>query len=125
VRVCPVGAITGEKKAKHVIDHELCIACGACGRICPHASVLDPSGALCTMEKRSSWKKPAVDEKACVSCMVCIETCPVNCLALSAAKDSGDPHGYPYLKDAGSCIACGFCAAECPVAAIRMVQPPA
>jgi NADH-quinone oxidoreductase subunit F len=29
-RVCPVQAITGERKEVHVIDEELCIKCGAC-----------------------------------------------------------------------------------------------
>ena len=29
-RVCPVEAITGEKKEPHLIDQELCIKCGAC-----------------------------------------------------------------------------------------------
>jgi NADH-quinone oxidoreductase subunit F len=30
VRVCPVEAITGERKEVHMIDQELCIKCGAC-----------------------------------------------------------------------------------------------
>lgn len=30
IRVCPVDAITGEKKEPHVIDIDLCIRCGAC-----------------------------------------------------------------------------------------------
>jgi ferredoxin len=29
-RVCPVQAISGERKEVHVIDQELCIKCGAC-----------------------------------------------------------------------------------------------
>jgi NADH-quinone oxidoreductase subunit F/NADP-reducing hydrogenase subunit HndC len=29
-RVCPVGAITGERKQVHLINQELCIKCGAC-----------------------------------------------------------------------------------------------
>ena len=34
VRVCPTGAITGERKEAHVIDSELCIKCGACYEKC-------------------------------------------------------------------------------------------
>ncbi|MBN1321073.1 MAG: 4Fe-4S binding protein [Thermoleophilia bacterium] len=34
VRVCPTGAITGERKEAHVIDTELCIKCGACYEKC-------------------------------------------------------------------------------------------
>ncbi|MCX8033470.1 MAG: NADH-quinone oxidoreductase subunit NuoF [Thermoleophilia bacterium] len=33
-RVCPVGAITGERKEVHVINGELCIKCGACYEKC-------------------------------------------------------------------------------------------
>jgi NADH-quinone oxidoreductase subunit F len=34
VRVCPSGAITGEKKARHVVDTAKCIKCGACASVC-------------------------------------------------------------------------------------------
>ncbi len=33
-RLCPAGAISGEKKKLHTIDAILCIECGACGRVC-------------------------------------------------------------------------------------------
>lgn len=33
-RVCPVGAISGEKKKPHVIDADKCIKCGACAAKC-------------------------------------------------------------------------------------------
>ncbi|HPI92244.1 MAG TPA: 4Fe-4S binding protein [Deltaproteobacteria bacterium] len=119
-KICPVNAISGEKKEIHVIDPVVCIECGACGRICPHTSVLDQLGNLCAMVKRSQWKKPRVNSDECMSCNMCIETCPVNCLALSGAHDSGYPHGYPYLKEEKACIGCGFCSLECPVEAITM-----
>lgn len=122
-KVCPVGAISGEKKEVHVIDQALCIECGACGRICPHASVLDQFGTICAMVKRTQWKRPRVNNDECMSCNICIETCPVNCLGLSQAHDSGNPHGYPYLKEEKACIGCSFCALECPVGAITMASP--
>ncbi len=34
IKVCPVGAITGEKKQPHVINEEICIKCGACITTC-------------------------------------------------------------------------------------------
>jgi NADH:ubiquinone oxidoreductase subunit F (NADH-binding)/(2Fe-2S) ferredoxin/NAD-dependent dihydropyrimidine dehydrogenase PreA subunit len=34
VRVCPVGAITGERKEVHYIDSSICIKCGACMEKC-------------------------------------------------------------------------------------------
>ena len=33
-RNCPVSAISGEKKAPHVIDYAKCIKCGSCKDIC-------------------------------------------------------------------------------------------
>ncbi len=33
-RVCPVGAITGERKQVHYIDPDICIKCGACIKAC-------------------------------------------------------------------------------------------
>lgn len=35
VRVCPTGAITGERKKPHSINPQLCISCGACADKCP------------------------------------------------------------------------------------------
>jgi NADP-reducing hydrogenase subunit HndC len=38
-RVCPVDAISGERKKPHYIDPEVCIACGACAEKCPVAAI--------------------------------------------------------------------------------------
>jgi NADH:ubiquinone oxidoreductase subunit F (NADH-binding)/NAD-dependent dihydropyrimidine dehydrogenase PreA subunit len=35
VRVCPTGAISGERKKPHVIQPEVCISCGICAGKCP------------------------------------------------------------------------------------------
>ncbi len=34
-KVCPVEAITGKVKEKHLIDQDICIKCGACHDVCP------------------------------------------------------------------------------------------
>ncbi|MFZ7133554.1 MAG: NADH-ubiquinone oxidoreductase-F iron-sulfur binding region domain-containing protein [Eubacteriales bacterium] len=39
-RKCPVEAITGEKKAPHVINQELCIQCGKCKEVCKFNAVV-------------------------------------------------------------------------------------
>ncbi len=124
VRVCPVQAISGEKKMPHSIDPKRCIDCGACGRICPKGAVTDSLGKACSTIKRSAWPKPQIDHKRCMSCNICIDACPAACLALSGASGK-DPHGHPYLANEKACLACGFCATECPVTAITMVSPPA
>jgi len=35
IKVCPVDAITGEKKKLHAINREKCTRCGACRQVCP------------------------------------------------------------------------------------------
>ncbi len=40
LRKCPVGAITGEKKAPHRIDAEGCIKCGACAEACKFDAIV-------------------------------------------------------------------------------------
>jgi aldehyde:ferredoxin oxidoreductase len=130
-RVCPTGAISGERKKMHSIDAALCVSCGACGRICPAGSVLDGLGQPRQMVKRSEWPKPSLGKKRCSSCGICIDTCPVSCLAfpedgpLSPPKSAkSGPHPFPVLKDEKACIACGFCAADCPVGAITFPGDP-
>lgn len=124
LRVCPAGAISGEKKGLHTIDMKICIDCGACGRICPHKSVLDTYGRPCVMLKRSQWSKPVFAGKKCMSCNICIDSCPAACIALGEPKSRKDKHGYPFLKNEKACIGCGFCEKECPVGAIQMLAPP-
>ena len=38
-RVCPAGAITGERKETHKIDPELCVRCGACFEACKFKAI--------------------------------------------------------------------------------------
>ncbi|MFA6101383.1 MAG: NADH-ubiquinone oxidoreductase-F iron-sulfur binding region domain-containing protein [Victivallaceae bacterium] len=39
VRICPVGAIAGEKKQPHRIDASICIKCGACKSVCKFKAI--------------------------------------------------------------------------------------
>ena len=39
-RVCPVGAITGDKKQTHFIDPSICIKCGACEERCKFDAII-------------------------------------------------------------------------------------
>lgn len=119
-RICPVEAISGEKKNIHRIDDSLCIECRACGKVCPQGAVLDRFGTICLMKKRSSWPRPEFNHDRCMSCTICVETCPVHCLGLSQQRGPHDPHTYPFLKDEKACISCGFCSIECPVGSIVM-----
>lgn len=121
-RVCPAGAVYGEKKENHEVRPSSCIECGACGRICPVSAVEDSFGVACKRVKRALWEKPVFDRKGCMACVICLDACPVGCLALTE-PDGGDPNGYPMLSDPKACLGCGLCALECPVDAITMAVP--
>jgi len=40
VKVCPVDAISGEKKEAHIIDEDACIRCKMCLSRCPSESII-------------------------------------------------------------------------------------
>lgn len=119
VAVCPVEAISGERKALHVIDAAVCIDCGACGRICPYQAVQDPTGALCQQMKRSHWLKPRIIEKTCISCGICLDVCPTGVLDFKQAANHSR-RCVVHLRRAAGCIGCSFCEQACPVSAIVM-----
>ena len=116
---CPVEAIAGGKKERHVIDPDRCIECGACGRICPEGAVRDAFGIPVAGIKRPLWPKPKILADRCISCNICVDACPVRCLSLPAG-DEKRPHPIPELSEPKRCIGCGFCARECPLGAIFM-----
>lgn len=123
LKLCPAGAITGEKEQLHIINKEFCIECGTCGRICANKSVEDAFGILCTRVKRKEWKKPVFNAALCTACRTCVDTCPTGCIGLSSAIVKKDPREYPFLEDPKLCVSCGFCEADCPVVAITLELP--
>ncbi|MEW6076464.1 MAG: 4Fe-4S binding protein [Thermodesulfobacteriota bacterium] len=122
-RLCPAGAIQGEKKNRHVIDLGLCIECGACGRICPQSALQDPTGRAVQSVKKQFWAKPVFNHKTCMACGICINACPAGCLK-PGEPSRKDKNAYPELADPGACLSCGFCADECPVEAVTLEAPP-
>jgi Na+-translocating ferredoxin:NAD+ oxidoreductase subunit B len=124
LKICPVTAITGERKVLHVIAPALCIDCGACGRICPVDAVNDALGQPVIHTRRTQWPRPVVKAPECISCMVCLQSCPVNCL--DWGKPDPESHrAIPVLHAPALCIGCAFCDAACPVDAIEMQVPQA
>jgi Na+-translocating ferredoxin:NAD+ oxidoreductase subunit B len=122
-RLCPAGAISGEKKKLHGIDDHLCIECGACGRVCPQSALLDERGNACVSIKKPEWPKPELVLEACMACTICVDACPVGCLAMSETPRDKGVDAFPYLKNAKACIGCGFCRRECPADALVMKIP--
>lgn len=119
VRICPVQAITGERKQHHEIIVEMCIDCGACSRVCPSDAIEDGLHTPTQHMKRALWPKPEIDPASCVCCGVCIQACPVGCLGLDGATKNGG-HAIPVLLHPVQCLACSICEDQCPVQAIRM-----
>lgn len=118
-RICPTGAITGEKKETHEIKANLCIDCGSCGRVCPAGAVADPFGIPVLRIKKSQWLAPVFDRKRCMACVICLDACPTGCLALGAPQGK-DPNGYPEMGDLSACLGCGLCVEDCPADAVTL-----
>ena len=58
-RICPVNAISGERKKPHVINQQVCIKCGACLSTCPeiYAAIYRRSGKLTRYEQPRERRK--------------------------------------------------------------------
>ncbi len=118
---CPVGAISGTLKEQHKINEVRCIECGACGRVCPKASVLDSFDNICEKVNKTEWEKPKINEKRCSACSLCVDVCGFDCLAIIYPKFQGDYDVYAELKKPEKCVDCKMCKSICPLNAIEMV----
>jgi formate hydrogenlyase subunit 6/NADH:ubiquinone oxidoreductase subunit I len=125
VKVCPVNAISGVRKGRHVIDASRCIECGACGRVCPANAVYDDKNQMVERRMpRTTWAKPVFDLTHCISCEACGQKCPTQCIGFT----KGDPGGlnvWPSLVEPAKCVSCGYCAFYCPMDCITIVTPTA
>ena len=119
-RNCPVKAISGELKGQHVIDEELCIRCGLCGKLCGKSAIVDDKGNTIEKVPKAEWKRPVINTDTCVGCSVCIENCPKFCLELSEPEFHGDIHIVAELARPDDCIGCGICSKVCPIIAITL-----
>mgnify|MGYP003300858157 FL=1 len=53
-----------------VVDKGICVACGACMKVCPKSAISVYRGCYAV-----------VDESKCVGCGLCAKTCPAGCIA--------------------------------------------
>lgn len=119
-KLCPVFAITGEKKARHTVNEERCVECGVCGRICPQKAILDGAGNLCIPVKRSQWPKPLINTEDCSACSICVNDCTPGALKISLPQFKGDIKVYAELTQPQCCVGCAICESHCPVGAVSM-----
>jgi len=53
------------------VDQNICVACGACMKVCPKGAVSIYRGCYA-----------AVEEGRCVGCGLCAKTCPAGCITV-------------------------------------------
>ena len=58
-------------KKKAAADPTVCVACGACKKVCPREAITIHRGCYARM-----------DETKCVGCGLCARTCPAGCIRL-------------------------------------------
>ena len=119
-RSCPVMAITGTLKERHVINAKRCVECGVCGRICPKGAVTDSAGNIPERLPRKDWPKPVFDAARCTACGICVQACTAGALDITRPQFQGDLNVAAWLADEKKCVGCGLCARECPMDAIHM-----
>jgi ferredoxin len=117
-RVCPVDAISGEKKEIHIIDGKYCINCSSCGRVCPKNAVKG-HGQVISKLKRDQWLKPHIDKEKCYACENCIAACPVDALSM-AGENLPLTENYAVFSSPDLCVSCGWCFDNCQFDAIKM-----
>ena len=115
---CPTEAITGTRKALHIIDPDLCIDCGACGVVCPADAIYDQHFAVTVMLKKQQRPLAYVDELACTGCDKCAEHCPFDCLHLEETTDPESPFFAVMRVEEPKCTGCLECVKACPYDAI-------
>lgn len=67
-----------------VIDPELCIGCGNCGRICPEGVCYPNPGELKNKKNKIYFSR---DLDFCKGCGLCAEVCPVK--AIKMVREEG------------------------------------
>lgn len=119
---CPVYAIQGEKKNKHIINAKRCVECGVCAKACAFEAVEDSLGNTFERVSIKERLKPSVDTSICSGCGMCSAICRPNAIRIAYPQFKGDIAVTAYLKEPDKCVGCALCERECPLGAITMVK---
>lgn len=117
---CPVGAVTGALKERHVINQKRCVDCGVCGNVCNKEAILNAKGETAVKLPKAQWKKPVIDRTLCSACALCVSVCGRDALKISLPQFKGDIHVFALLENEKLCVGCGLCESYCPLHAITM-----
>ena len=58
------------------VDRKICVACGACMKVCPKGAISIYRGCYAAVEKAK-----------CVGCGLCAKTCPDGCIAIKERSE--------------------------------------
>ncbi len=77
---CPKKAIV-QKNGQAVIDHDACIACGICMKVCPYHAIIRipiPCEEACPVDAiyKDDRGKEHINPDKCISCGKCVLACP-------------------------------------------------
>jgi len=124
IRVCPTGAITGDKRETHLIAPELCIDCSTCGIYCPYDAIEDGMGVIVPKIKPKDIPKAYVVDELCSGCVFCVDACPFDCITMVDKKIPGEAGNFQIAwVDQKKCVSCKLCAQVCIKDAIRVERP--
>ena len=64
-------------KKMAIVDRSICVACGACTKVCPRCALSIHRGCYAMVE-----------EAKCVGCGLCGKTCPAGCITLRERSEA-------------------------------------
>lgn len=84
---CPKNAIYFDHNQKAHIDHEKCINCGKCAKVCPYNAIFTrkrPCEVACKVNAVSmdeKTKNAVINNNKCISCGACVYQCPFGAIS--------------------------------------------
>ena len=111
---CHLAAIKVVDGGPPEVDHDKCVGCGLCKRVCPQnlIDIILPDNNIqpkCSSRVQGKEAREAC-VNSCISCGICVKACPAGAIQI----DEGNP-----VIDPAVCICCGMCAVKCPRGVIR------
>ena len=59
-----------------IVDKNICVACGACTKVCPRAAITVIKGCYAK-----------ADPTLCIGCGLCNRTCPASCITVTEREE--------------------------------------